>query len=90
MRMRFILLPLVPLALAGCVSTAKTIVTAPFKVVGQAADWATTSQSEADRNRGRAIRKAEEKARKACKREGGTDYAREQCVRDRLRAQGVI
>jgi Tfp pilus assembly protein FimV len=57
-----LLLPLI--ALAGCISTAKTIVTAPFKVVGQAADWATTSQDEADRNRGRAERKAEAKAAK--------------------------
>ncbi len=64
MQMRLLLLALSPLALAGCVSTVKTVVTAPFKVVGQAADWATTSQDEADRNRGRAERKAEEKAAK--------------------------
>jgi len=54
--------------LAGCVSTAKTVITAPFKVVGQGADWATTSQDEADRNRGREIRKQEERDRKAQKR----------------------
>ena len=52
------------LALGGCVSTVKTVVTAPFKVVGQAADWATTSRDEADRNRGRRDRKAEERAAK--------------------------
>jgi hypothetical protein len=86
--MRIVLLALIPLALGGCVSTAKTIVTAPFKVAGQAADWATTSQDEADRNRGRALRKAEEKARKACKREVEGDYEREQCMRARLREQG--
>jgi hypothetical protein len=88
MRMRIALLAIAPFALGGCVSTAKTIVTAPFKVAGQAADWATTSQDEADRNRGREIRKAEEKARKACKREFERDYDREQCVRARLREQG--
>ena len=47
--------------LAGCVSTAKTVVTAPFKVVGQGVDWATTSQDEADRNRGREMRKQDER-----------------------------
>ena len=62
--MRVLLLTIPALALAGCVSTAVSIVKAPFKVVGQAADWATTSQDEADRNRGRAERKAEEKAAK--------------------------
>jgi len=62
--MRILLIILPALALAGCVSTVKTVVTAPFKVVGQAADWATTSQDEADRNRGRAERKAEERAAK--------------------------
>lgn len=82
-----ILLP--ALALSGCVSTVSSVVTAPFKVVGKAADWATTSQSEADRNRGRAIRKAEERARKDCKREVDGDLAREDCVRDRLRSQGI-
>jgi len=61
-RLSILLLP--ALALGGCVSTAVSIVKAPFQVVGQAADWATTSQDEADRNRGRAERKAEEKAAK--------------------------
>ena len=47
--------------LAGCVSTAKTVVTAPFKVVGQGVDWATPSQDEADRHRGREMRKQDER-----------------------------
>lgn len=55
-------------ALGGCVSTAKTVVTAPFKVVGKGVDWATTSQDEADRNRGREMRKQEERDRKERKR----------------------
>lgn len=56
------------LALPACVSTAKTVVTAPFKVVGKGVDWATTSQDEADRNRGREMRKQEERDRKERKR----------------------
>jgi hypothetical protein len=83
----FVLIP--ALLLSGCVSTVSSVVTAPFKVVGKAADWATTSQSEADRNRGREIRKAEEKARKQCKREVESDYDREICVRNKLRESGV-
>jgi uncharacterized protein YcfL len=59
-----ILLPIAAIALTGCVSAVKTVVTAPFKVVGQTADWATTSQDEADRNRGRADRKAERREMK--------------------------
>ena len=76
------------LLLGGCISTVATVVTAPVRVAAKAADWATTSQSEADRNRGRAIRKAEEKARKACRREIDDDYQREQCVRARMRDEG--
>ena len=88
MKMRaLILIP--AFLLPGCVSTVASVVTAPFKVAGKAADWATTSQSEADRNRGRAIRKAEERARKECKRDVEGDLAREQCVRDKLREQGI-
>ncbi len=54
--------------LGGCISTAKTIVTAPVRVVSKGADWATTSQDEADRNRGREIRKQEERDAKEAKR----------------------
>ncbi len=59
---------LLSLLLTGCVSAAETVVTAPFRVAGAAWDAATTSQEEADRNRGRAIRKAEEQERKDAKR----------------------
>lgn len=56
-----------PLLLGGCVvgtvaSTAVDVVTLPVKVVSAGVDAATTSQSEADEKRGRALRKAEEKA----------------------------
>lgn len=57
-----ILLPIVPIALSGCV--AKTLVdvaTAPVRAGAQAADWATTSQDEADRERGRELRRREER-----------------------------
>ena len=52
-------LPSLLLAVTGCVSTATSIVKAPFQVAGKAVDWTTTSQSEADRNYGRKMRQAE-------------------------------
>jgi UPF0716 family protein affecting phage T7 exclusion len=42
------------LLLPGCVTK---VVTAPIKATAQAADWATTSSDEADRARGRDLRK---------------------------------
>ena len=55
-------LPLVilaPLLLSGCIASAVgAVVTAPVKIVSKGVDLATTSQSEADENRGRAMRKA--------------------------------
>lgn len=60
MRRGAILALLVPLLGSGCLAkTAVGVVTLPVKVVGKAADWTTTSQSEADRNYGRKARKAE-------------------------------
>jgi len=51
-----------PLVLTGCVASAVgAVVTAPVKIVSKGVDLATTSQSEADENRGRAMRKAEER-----------------------------
>lgn len=69
--MRRILIPLIaalPLLSGGCI--AKTLVdvaTLPVKAASQGVDWATTSQSEADRNYGKKMRKkeaAEGKARR--------------------------
>ena len=57
---RFALL-LLPLLAGGCVSTVASVVTAPVKVAGKAVDWTTTSRSEADRNYGKKMRKAEER-----------------------------
>jgi hypothetical protein len=85
--MRWSLL-IVPLALSGCLSTVGTVVTAPVKVAAKAVDWTTTSQSEADRNRGKKIRKAEERARKACRGASGDEYEREVCFRERMRNEG--
>ena len=55
----------VPLLLGGCVvgtiaETAVDVATLPVKVVSKTVDVATTSQAEADENRGRALRKADE------------------------------
>ncbi len=50
------------LSLSGCgVGTVLNVVTAPVRVTGKAIDLATTSQSEADENRGRRLRKLEER-----------------------------
>ena len=70
----FVLLPLT-LATGGCVSTAASIVKAPFQVAGKAVDWTTTSQDEADRNYGRKMRKQEAKEGRERKK------AAEQCRR---------
>ena len=54
--------------LSGCiVSTAAHVVTAPVRVGSKVVDWSTTSQDEADRNRGRKERKAEKKKAKEAK-----------------------
>jgi len=50
------------LLLSGCLAkTALDVATAPVRVVSKAADMATTSQSEADEKRGRAMRRDEER-----------------------------
>lgn len=73
--------------LGGCVSAVTSVATAPFKVVGQTADWMTTSQDEADRNLGRKIRKQQEEEGKAIRR-CQKDPAREEC--EALREKGLI
>lgn len=67
-------LPLMILAplLGGCLATAVAgaavaVVKAPFQIGGAVIDATTTSQEEADRNRGKAIRKQEEAEAKAAK-----------------------
>jgi hypothetical protein len=58
-----LLLPLVfPVTLSGCLAkTAFDVATAPVRIASKGVDLATTSQSEADENRGREIRRREEK-----------------------------
>lgn len=61
--MRILFAPLALLSLSACTTVARTaidVVTLPVKAVSAGVDAATTSQSEADENRGRALRKAEE------------------------------
>jgi len=72
------------LATTACVSTATSIVKAPFQVAGKAVDWTTTSQEEADRNYGRKMRKAEAregKERKAWARKCRNHEAEPKCQR---------
>ncbi len=50
------------LMLSGCLAKmAADVVTAPVRIGSRAVDLATTSQSEADENRGREIRRREER-----------------------------
>ncbi|OYW47161.1 MAG: hypothetical protein B7Z33_02070 [Sphingomonadales bacterium 12-68-11] len=52
--------PCAALLLGGCLAkTAVDIATLPVKVAARGVDLATTSQAEADRNRGREIRRRE-------------------------------
>ena len=68
-RMKRLLILASMLPLGGCVSTAGHIVMAPVHAVGWTADKLTTSQAEADRNRGRRERKEEERERKQAKKD---------------------
>ena len=78
------------LMLSGCVSTVASVVTAPVRVAGKAVDWTTTSQSESDQKRGRALRKREERygqlergyRRNAARCERGDDEACKEARRD--------
>lgn len=79
MRPALTLMPLLlgtPL-MAGCLArTAVDIVTLPVKAGSKAVDLATTSQSEADEKRGRALRKQEERLGKLARQR---DDAAEDC-----------
>lgn len=83
--MRSALLAASCLMLPGCVSTAYHVATAPVRVTSWTVDKLTTSQSEADRNRGRRDRKAEARQakearkvareqRRAAERQGGQPH----------------
>jgi len=75
---RIVVLVALTLALAGCVSVVKDVVTAPVKVVSKTADVLTTSQSEADEKRGRKLRKQEERLGKLARKR---DKAQRKCDR---------
>ena len=72
------------LPLGGCVSTAGHIVMAPVHAAGWTVDKMTTSQAEADRNRGRRERKEEERERKQAKKEA----KRQRALEKRQQEQG--
>ena len=79
--MRTLFLAAATLTLTGCIArTAADIVSLPVKAVSKTADVLTTSQSEADEKRGRAIRKREEclgkEFRRAKQRGTAPDYDR--------------
>ena len=60
--LRTLTLALAAIALQGCLAKAAVgIVTLPFRAISAGVDAATTSQSEADEKRGRAIRQNEER-----------------------------
>lgn len=75
--MKLIVPLLMLMLLSGClVRTAANVVTLPVRAASQGVDWATTSQDEADRNRGRRERKAEKRAAKE-QRKAARDAERE-------------
>lgn len=72
--------PAMMLVLPGCIAkTAVDVVTMPVRAGAKAADWATTSQDEADRNYGRKMRKQE--AREARERKKAEEQRRRDCRR---------
>jgi hypothetical protein len=83
--MRLFLFPLAAAALSGCVAktaidTAVGVVALPVKVASAGVDAVVTTQAEADRKRGRQIRRQEEcvgkEERKARKQDREPDYER--------------
>ena len=67
--MKRVLILLLILPLAGCVSTVAHVVTAPVRVASWSVDKMTTSQSESDEKRGRRERKLDEERGKEAKKE---------------------
>ena len=84
-------LPLILLGLSGCgVGTLVNVATAPVRLTSKAIDLATTSQAEADENRGRELRRMEQrygmlerdyrKAAKRCAQGSEQSCARQQSI----------
>ena len=77
-KLLWIAAPLMLIVLPGCVAkTALDVVTLPVRAGAQAADWATTSQDESDRNYGRKMR--EQEAREGKARKKADKERRKQC-----------
>lgn len=77
-KLLWIAAPLMLIVLPGCVAkTALDVVTLPVRAGAQAADWATTSQEESDRNYGRKMR--EQEAREGKARKKADKERRKQC-----------
>jgi len=77
-KLLWIAAPLMLMVLPGCVAkTALDVVTLPVRAGAQAADWATTSQDESDRNYGRKMR--EQEAREGKARKKADKERRKQC-----------
>ena len=82
--LRLVFVTLSLLVLSGCIArTAASVVTAPVRAGAQVADWATTSQDEADRERGRALRHREEQLGRLSRQR---DSAARDCARGDARA----
>jgi len=78
--MRILIAVSLSLTLSGCLArTALDLATLPVKAASKTVDVLTTSQSEADEKRGRAIRKREEcmgkEDRRAAQRRRTPDYS---------------
>lgn len=99
MRKFAFILPVCAMLTSGCVAkSAFDVVTAPVRATSQVADWATTSQDEADRNRGRELRRREAqfakldedyiKAARKC--EDGSDKACREAVKIRAEMDALV
>jgi hypothetical protein len=67
---RGLLLSITAFTLTGCVAhAAYDVATVPVRATSKVVDWTTTSRSEADRNRGRKLRKECKKEREQARRE---------------------
>lgn len=81
--MRFLVALPLSILLAGCLArTVVDVVTLPVKAASTGIDKLTTSQEEADRNRGRAIRKQEEREAKERRRALKQQEKRERAARE--------
>ena len=82
--LRIVFVAIIAFAVSGCIArTAASVVTAPVRAGAQVADWTTTSQDEADRARGRALRHREEQLGRLSRQR---DSAARECARGNANA----